>query len=78
MRFLPKLFVGLLLLVGFWIRFSFMLGEIYHIDEFITMLAAKMIAEHGLPILPSGLFYDHGLLFSFFSGAFVALLGFRE
>jgi len=78
MQNLAKLFVGLLLLIGFWIRFSFSLGGIYHIDEFITMLAAKMVAERGLPILPSGLFYDHGLLFSFFSGAFVALLDFRE
>lgn len=75
---LAKLLVGLLLLIGFWIRFSFALGGIYHIDEFITMLAAQMVAQRGLPILPSGLFYDHGLLFSFFSGAFVALLDFRE
>ena len=68
----------ILVLVGFWIRLSFMLGEIYHVDEFISMLAAQMVAERGLPILPSGLFYDHGLLFSFFSGAFVALLDFKE
>lgn len=67
-----------LLLVGFWLRLSFYLGEIYHIDEFISMLASTMVAQHGLPILPSGLFYDHGLLFSFVSGAFVALLGFSE
>jgi 4-amino-4-deoxy-L-arabinose transferase-like glycosyltransferase len=67
-----------LILAGFWIRLSFMLGEIYHIDEFISMLAAVMVAERGLPILPSGLFYDHGLLFSFFSGAFVALSSFKE
>ena len=78
MQNLAKLFVGLLILIGFWIRFSFALGGIYHIDEFITMLAAEMIAERGLPILPSGLFYDHGLLFSYFSGAFVALLDFKE
>jgi 4-amino-4-deoxy-L-arabinose transferase-like glycosyltransferase len=70
--------VGLLVLSGFWIRVSFSLGKIYHIDEFISMLAATMVAERGLPILPSGLFYDHGLLFSFFSGGLVALLDFRE
>jgi 4-amino-4-deoxy-L-arabinose transferase-like glycosyltransferase len=69
---------ALLVLLGFGIRVSFMLAEIYHIDEFITMLAATMVAQRGLPILPSGLFYDHGLLFSMISGFFVALLDFRE
>lgn len=73
-----KLAAALLLLFGFWVRVSFMQGEIYHIDEFISMLAATMVARRGLPILPSGLFYDHGLLFSMLSGAFVALLGFSE
>jgi hypothetical protein len=70
--------VVILLLAGFWLRLSFFLGEIYHIDEFISMLAASMVARRGLPVLPSGLFYDHGLLFSFISGACVALLGFSE
>jgi 4-amino-4-deoxy-L-arabinose transferase-like glycosyltransferase len=68
----------LLLLVGFGVRLSFYLGHVYHIDEYISMLAATMVAQRGLPILPSGLFYDHGLLFSLLSGAFVALLGFSE
>jgi 4-amino-4-deoxy-L-arabinose transferase-like glycosyltransferase len=70
--------VSLLLLTGFWLRLSFLLGSVYDIDEFFSMLAAKMVAERGLPILPSGLFYDHGLLLSFLSGAFIALAGFRE
>lgn len=68
----------LLLLVGFGFRLSFYSGHVYHIDEYISMLAATMVAQRGLPILPSGLFYDHGLLFSLISGAFVALLGFSE
>ncbi len=68
----------LLLLIGFWLRLSFLLGSEYHIDEFTSMLAAKMVAERGLPILPSGLFYDHGLLYSFLSGALIAFAGFRE
>ncbi len=67
-----------LLLIGFWLRLSFLLGSVYHSDEFISMLAANMVAEHGLPILPSGLFYDHGLLFSFLSGALIAVADFRE
>ncbi|GAB4543534.1 MAG: hypothetical protein Kow0063_36790 [Anaerolineae bacterium] len=68
----------LLLMVGFWLRLSLLLGSVYHIDEFITMLAATRVAEHGLPILPSGLFYDHGLILSFIMGAFIALIGFGE
>jgi 4-amino-4-deoxy-L-arabinose transferase-like glycosyltransferase len=73
-----RLLVGLLLVIGFAVRTGFWLGNLYHIDEFITMLAAVMVAQKGAPILPSGLFYDHGLLFSFVSGLFVALVGFSE
>ena len=70
--------VSLLLLTGFWLRLSFLLGSVYHVDEFISMLAAKMVAERGLPIFPSGLLYDLGLLLSFLSGALIALVDFRE
>ncbi|RMF00359.1 MAG: hypothetical protein D6768_12950, partial [Chloroflexi bacterium] len=69
---------GMLVLTGFWFRLSYMLGQVYHVDEFITMLAATMVAQKGLPFLPSGLFYDHGFLYSEISGLFVALLGFSE
>jgi hypothetical protein len=51
---------------------------VYFFDEYISMLAARMVAQRGLPILPSGLFYDHGLLLSFLSGALLVLLGFKE
>jgi 4-amino-4-deoxy-L-arabinose transferase-like glycosyltransferase len=68
----------LLVLIGFWLRLFILLGSVYQVDEFTTMLAAKMVAERGLPILPSGLFYDHGLLFSYASGALIWLVGFRE
>jgi 4-amino-4-deoxy-L-arabinose transferase-like glycosyltransferase len=76
----PRWLVGLwlLLLIGFWLRLSLLLVLVFHIDEFFSMLAAKMVAERGLPILPSGFFYDHGLLLSFLSGAFVAFAGFKE
>jgi uncharacterized membrane protein len=67
-----------LLLIGFWLRLSYLLGAVYFFDEFISMLAAQMVAQRGLPILPSGLFYDHGLLLSFLSGGLIALLGFKE
>jgi 4-amino-4-deoxy-L-arabinose transferase-like glycosyltransferase len=67
-----------LTLLGFTLRLSFMLGRVYHIDEFISLLAAVMTAQKGLPILPSGLFYDHGLLVSLLSGGLIRLVGFDE
>jgi 4-amino-4-deoxy-L-arabinose transferase-like glycosyltransferase len=70
--------VAILTLVGFGLRFGHLLGRVYHIDEFISMLAAIMVAQKGLPVLPSGLFYDLGLTVSYLSGALVGLLGFNE
>jgi hypothetical protein len=67
-----------LLLIGFWLRLTFLVGNVYYGDEFISMLAIKMVAERGLPIFPSGLFYDHGFLYSMLAGLFVAVLGFSE
>jgi hypothetical protein len=70
--------ICLLVLIAFWARTHFLFAEIYYSDEFISMLAAKMVAERGLPILPSGLMYDQGLPLSLAGGALTALLGFRE
>ena len=66
--------VLLLVMVSFWLKLTYLQTSIYHTDEFISMLAIKMVALHGLPMLPSGLFYDHGLLYSILTGALVALL----
>jgi len=77
-RWFVLLWLFLLLLLGFWLRLSLLLGSVYHIDEFTSMLAANMVVERGLPILPSGLLYDHGLLLSFLMGALIALVGFSE
>ncbi len=73
-----EILVGLLVLVGFGLRLGFLLGKLYHIDEFITMLAAVMVAQKGLPLFPSGLFYDSGFLYSEIAGLFVAALGFAR
>ncbi|NIR62741.1 MAG: hypothetical protein GWO10_02875, partial [candidate division Zixibacteria bacterium] len=50
-----------------------MQAGIFQIDEFISMLAIKMILEKGEPLLPSGLYYDHGLVFSYIGAIFAAL-----
>ncbi len=42
-----------------------------YIDEYFTILAADMVQQHGYPVLPSGLLYTHGLLYTYVT----ALLG---
>ena len=39
----------------------------YSPDEEFTVLAVRGIAEHGVPLLPSGLLYDRGILYSYAS-----------
>lgn len=47
----------------------------YSPDEEFTIFAVRGIAAHGLPILPSGLLYDRGLLYSYASWLAAALTG---
>ncbi len=71
----PFLFLLMvILLVGGWLRWRFIQTVNPYPDEFVTMLAMDMIRQKGLPILPSGLFYDHGLLYSYIAAG-AALLG---
>jgi 4-amino-4-deoxy-L-arabinose transferase-like glycosyltransferase len=67
-----------LMALAFGLRFQHLLARIFHIDEYISMLAAQMTAEKGAPIFPSGLFYGHGLLTSYLAAPLVRLLGFSE
>lgn len=53
------------LIGAFWLRFQFIRAANLYPDEFVTLLAMAMIKQTGLPVLPSGLFYDHGLLYSY-------------
>ncbi|GEM_PF-744898 len=55
----------MLLSLGLWLRYCFIQTAQLYPDEFVTLLAVQMIGEKGLPVMPSGLFYDHGLLFSY-------------
>lgn len=47
----------------------------YSPDEEFTIFAVRGISAHGLPILPSGLLYDRGLLYSYASWLASALTG---
>jgi hypothetical protein len=64
--------------VAAWWRWQYIVRVQPYPDEFVTLLAVKMILEHGLPVLPSGLFYEHGLLFSYAAAAAGALAGFSR
>ncbi len=67
--------VLLLTAAAFGLRLAYLLHSHPFIDEFTTVLAARVISQRGLPLLPSGVFYEHGLLFSYLDAAFVALTG---
>jgi len=64
--------------VGFYWRLIYLWRVSLFIDEFTTILAAQMILQKGIPQLPSGLFYDNGVLFSYVVSAFIGLTGFGE
>jgi hypothetical protein len=72
--FVEKIII-LLTAAAFALRLAYLLGSHPFIDEFTTVLAARAILERGLPVLPSGLFYEHGLLFSYLDVPFVAIAG---
>ena len=76
---MPSLLIlaGLLLLAA-WLRWQYIVEVQPYPDEFVTLLAVKMILDKGVPVLPSGLFYEHGLLFSYAGAAASALLGFSR
>lgn len=79
-RFLSPLAISrsiplLVLILGSYFRFSYLLRSGPFVDEFATLLAAQGILRRGIPILPSGNFYGHGLLFSYLDLAFVYLFG---
>jgi hypothetical protein len=59
------------LVTGYALRLHYALGTSPYIDEYFTILAAQSIEHHGTTVLPSGLFYGHGLAFSYLA----ALLG---
>ncbi|MEJ2207695.1 MAG: glycosyltransferase family 39 protein, partial [Anaerolineae bacterium] len=68
--------VGLLLAVtglGFWLRWLYARDVSFFVDEYLTVRAAERILAHGVPLLPSGNFYSHGLLLSYLEAPLLAL-----
>ncbi|GIK39155.1 MAG: hypothetical protein BroJett011_29880 [Chloroflexota bacterium] len=62
-----------LTLAGFALRLYYLTTTHPFFDEYTTVLAARQILQLGLPRLPSGLFYEHGLLASYLIAPFTAL-----
>jgi len=70
--------VLVMIVMGFYWRLIYLRRISLFIDEFVTLLAAQMIVQKGIPQLPSGVFYDNGLLFSYVVSVFIGLTGFSE
>ena len=63
----------LLTLAGFALRLHYLITTHPFFDEYTTVLAARQILRYGWPVLPSGLFYEHGLLATYLIAPFTAL-----
>lgn len=68
--------LGLILLLGFALRIHHLLHVSPIADEYITMLATRATLRWGYPRLPSGLYYDHGLLSTYSNALFAGVFGF--
>ncbi|MEW5961372.1 MAG: glycosyltransferase family 39 protein, partial [Chloroflexota bacterium] len=62
-----------LTLAGFALRLYYLTTTHPFFDEYTTVLAARQILRQGWPVLPSGLFYEHGLLATYMIAPFTAL-----
>ena len=60
---------------GFWLRWRYAQDVSFFVDEYLTARAADRIIARGMPILPSGNFYSHGLLLSYMEAAVLGLGG---
>ncbi|MDH3674801.1 MAG: glycosyltransferase family 39 protein [Anaerolineae bacterium] len=67
-----------IVVLAFYLRLRALTLFQFHMDEFFTLTAANIIATSGLPLYPTGLFYDPGLPFSYIDGILFWLLGFSE
>jgi 4-amino-4-deoxy-L-arabinose transferase-like glycosyltransferase len=64
-----------LLAIGFLLRLMYALRIYPFVDEYITTLAVQMVLQKGVPVMPSGQFYEHGLIHIYLGAISAALLG---
>lgn len=67
-----------LLAFAFALRLVYWEAGVFQVDEYISMLAVQMTVEKGAPVLPSGLLYSQGAIFSYLAAVLVRLVGFSE
>src|SRR5262245_61335403 len=72
-RLMQTLLILLLTLAGFALRLHYLTTSHPFFDEYTTVLAARQTLREGWPVLPSGLFYEHGLLATYLIVPFTAL-----
>lgn len=70
---LQKIVLPALIMAGFALRLHYLTTTHPFFDEYTTVLAAREILRRGWPVLPSGLFYEHGLLATYVIAPFTAL-----
>lgn len=70
--------LGLIVVAGMGLRLAYLLHVSPWTDEYFTSLAILMTAQKGLPVLPSGLFYTHGLPYTYAAAALAWLFGFGQ
>jgi 4-amino-4-deoxy-L-arabinose transferase-like glycosyltransferase len=61
--------------LGLWFRWRYARDVSFFVDEYLTVRAAQRILAHGVPLLPSGNFYSHGLLLSYVEALVIGLGG---
>jgi 4-amino-4-deoxy-L-arabinose transferase-like glycosyltransferase len=76
-RWMTAAFLVAILGVAFWLRWTYARNASPYVDEYITLRAAQQILDRGLPLLPTGNFYSHGLLLSYLEAGVMALAGFN-
>jgi hypothetical protein len=69
--------IAILLLVitalGFAFRLAYALDVPFFVDEYLQVRAAERIVAQGVPLLPSGNFYSHGLFLSYLVAGLIGL-----
>ena len=61
--------------LGFWFRWRYARDVSFFVDEYLTVRAAQRILAQGVPLLPSGNFYSHGLWLSYVEASVIGLGG---
>jgi len=74
----PRFLLTGIVAIGLTLRLVYLLHVYPFVDEYYSMLAVKMILTKGLPVMPSGLFYTHGLPYSYLGALFTGLFGFSQ